>query len=132
MAQGRVVQRLDNAIQRINRYPADKYWQNKLRYPLDSVIQPLNNRGQICNCFGFQIQYAFVSYHRNGAFVITGKRILQYLDATFGSGLLWFAYLDMSQFLTRKKVSDKWIDLTVAVFAETAHTLNFFPLCSFH
>ena len=31
-----VVQRVDNAIHRINRYPADKCWQNKLRYPLDS------------------------------------------------------------------------------------------------
>ena len=37
-AQAPVVQRLDNAIHRINRYPADKYWQNKLRYPLDSEL----------------------------------------------------------------------------------------------
>ena len=36
--QGRVVQRLDNAIHRINRYPADKCWQNKPRYPLDSDL----------------------------------------------------------------------------------------------
>ena len=33
-----VVQRLDNAIHRINRYPVDKYWQNKPRYPLDSDL----------------------------------------------------------------------------------------------
>ena len=33
-----VVQRVDNAIHRINRYPADKCWQNKLRYPLDSDL----------------------------------------------------------------------------------------------
>ena len=33
-----VVQRLDNAIQRINHYPVDKYWQNKPRYPLDSDL----------------------------------------------------------------------------------------------
>ena len=33
-----VVQRLDNAIQRINRYPVDKCWQNKPRYPLDSDL----------------------------------------------------------------------------------------------
>ena len=33
-----VVQRLDNSIHRINRYPADKYWQNKPRYPLDNDL----------------------------------------------------------------------------------------------
>ena len=33
-----VVQRLDNAIHRINRYPADKCQQNKPRYPLDSDL----------------------------------------------------------------------------------------------
>jgi len=33
-----VVQNLDNAIHRINRYPVDKCWQNKLRYPLDSDL----------------------------------------------------------------------------------------------
>ena len=33
-----VVQKLDNAIHRINRYPADKCLQNKPRYPLDSDL----------------------------------------------------------------------------------------------
>ena len=33
-----VVQRLDNAIHRINRYPANKCQQNKPRYPLDSDL----------------------------------------------------------------------------------------------
>ena len=33
-----VVQRLDNAIHRINRYPADKSEQNKPRYLLDSDL----------------------------------------------------------------------------------------------
>ena len=33
-----VVQRLDNAIHRLNRYPVDKCWQNKPRYPLDSDL----------------------------------------------------------------------------------------------
>jgi hypothetical protein len=33
--QGPVVQRVDNTIHRINRYPMDKCWQTKLRYPLD-------------------------------------------------------------------------------------------------
>ena len=48
-----VVQRLDNAIQRINRNPVVKCSQNKPRYPLDviypvdSVIHPLNNPGLI-------------------------------------------------------------------------------------
>ena len=37
-AQAPVVQRLDNAIHRINHYPADKCWQNKPRYPLDSDL----------------------------------------------------------------------------------------------
>ena len=32
------VQRLDNAIHRINRYPKDKCRQNKPRYPLDSDL----------------------------------------------------------------------------------------------
>ena len=34
-AQAPVVQRLDNAIHRINLYPVDKCSQNKPRYPLD-------------------------------------------------------------------------------------------------
>ena len=33
-----VVQRVDNAIHRINRYPVGKCWQNKPRYPLDSDL----------------------------------------------------------------------------------------------
>ena len=33
-----VVRRVDNAIHWISRYPADKFWQNKLRYPLDSDL----------------------------------------------------------------------------------------------
>ena len=37
-AQAPVVQRLDNAIHRINRYPLNKCQQNKLRYPLDSDL----------------------------------------------------------------------------------------------
>ena len=46
-----VVQRLDNAIHWINRYPADKCWQNKhaihwiVIYPVDSVIHFSNNWG---------------------------------------------------------------------------------------
>ena len=33
-----VVQKSDSAIHRINRYPADKYYENQLRYPLDSNL----------------------------------------------------------------------------------------------
>ena len=33
-----VVQTLDSAIQRINHYPADKYYGNQLRSPLDSDL----------------------------------------------------------------------------------------------
>ena len=33
-----VVQRVDSAIHRINHYPADKCWENKLDYPLDSDL----------------------------------------------------------------------------------------------
>ena len=33
-----IVQTLDNAIQHINHYPVDKWWQNKPRYPLDSDL----------------------------------------------------------------------------------------------
>ena len=33
-----VVQKLDNSIHRINRYPEDKYYENQLRYPLDSNL----------------------------------------------------------------------------------------------
>ena len=36
--QAPVVQKMDNAIHRINHYPADKCWQNKLHYPLDSDL----------------------------------------------------------------------------------------------
>lgn len=34
----RVVQKVDFAIHRINHYPADKFWQNQLRSPLDSDL----------------------------------------------------------------------------------------------
>ena len=37
-AQAPVVQTLDSAIRRINHYPADKYYGNQLRYPLDSDL----------------------------------------------------------------------------------------------
>ena len=33
-----VVQRMDNAIQRINHYPADNRWENVLRYPPDGDL----------------------------------------------------------------------------------------------
>ena len=36
--QAPVVQTLDGAIHRINHYPADKYYGNQLRYPLDSDL----------------------------------------------------------------------------------------------
>ena len=36
--QALVVQTLDSAIHRINNYPADKYYRNQLRYPLDSDL----------------------------------------------------------------------------------------------
>ena len=36
--QAPVVQRLDSALHRINYYPADKYYGNQLRYPLDSDL----------------------------------------------------------------------------------------------
>ena len=34
----RVVRKLDSAIHRINRYPAVKYYNNQLRYPVDSDL----------------------------------------------------------------------------------------------
>lgn len=33
-----VVQKLDNAIHHMNRYPVDNCWQNKSRYPLDGDL----------------------------------------------------------------------------------------------
>ena len=42
-----VVQKLGSAIHQINHYPADMYYAKQLRYPLDSTIQRLNNRGLI-------------------------------------------------------------------------------------
>ena len=44
--QAPIVQRLDNAIHRINHYPADSVVCFVNTSPLDSVIQPLNNRAQ--------------------------------------------------------------------------------------
>ena len=38
ISQAPVVQTLDSAIHRINHYPADKYYGNQLRYPLDSDL----------------------------------------------------------------------------------------------
>ena len=46
-----VPQKVDNAIHRINHYPADEHWQNQLGYPVDfdlnvdSAIHPSNNWG---------------------------------------------------------------------------------------
>ena len=36
--QAPVAQTLDSTIHRINHYPADKYYANQLRYPLDSDL----------------------------------------------------------------------------------------------
>ena len=36
--QAPVVQKLDNAIHWINRYPEDRYYENQLHYPLDSNL----------------------------------------------------------------------------------------------
>ena len=36
--QAPVIQTLDSSIYRINHYPADKYYGNQLRYPLDSDL----------------------------------------------------------------------------------------------
>ena len=36
--QAPVFQKLGNALHRINHYPADKYYGNQLRYPLDSDL----------------------------------------------------------------------------------------------
>ena len=36
--QALVDQKLDSAIQRINHYPVDKYYKNRLHYPLDSDL----------------------------------------------------------------------------------------------
>ena len=36
--QAPVVRKLDSAIHRINRYPAVKYYDNQLRYPVDSDL----------------------------------------------------------------------------------------------
>ena len=38
IAQAPVDQKMDRAIHRINHYPADKYYGNQLRYPLDSDL----------------------------------------------------------------------------------------------
>ena len=38
LPQAPVVQKLDNAIHRTNRYPEDKYYENQMRYPLDSNL----------------------------------------------------------------------------------------------
>ena len=50
-----VVQRLDNAIWRLNRYPLDKCSQNKPRYPLDSDL--LNNPDLILIGIDFTIVF---------------------------------------------------------------------------
>ena len=48
--QAPVVQKLDSAIYRINRYPEDKYYEIQLCYPVDSAIHLSNNWGQD-SCF---------------------------------------------------------------------------------
>ena len=47
---GPVVQRLDNAIQRISVNKTNHAIRWIVIYPVDSVIQPLNNRGQVLSC----------------------------------------------------------------------------------
>ena len=41
--QALVARKLDSAIQQINRYPEDKYYNNQLRYPVDSNIYPVDS-----------------------------------------------------------------------------------------
>ena len=48
-----VVQRLDNAIQRISCNKTNHAIRWIAIYPVDSVIQPLNNRGQVINLENF-------------------------------------------------------------------------------
>ena len=45
--QAPVVQKVDNAIHRINHHPVDSVVCFVNIYPLDSVIQPLNNRSLV-------------------------------------------------------------------------------------
>ena len=49
--QAPVVQRLDNAIQRISVHKTNHAIRWIVVYPVDNVIQPLNNRGQIFTLF---------------------------------------------------------------------------------
>ena len=35
MLQALVVQKMDSAINQINHYPVDKYWETQLHYPVD-------------------------------------------------------------------------------------------------
>ena len=44
--QALVVRKLDSAIQQINRYSEEKYYDNQLCYPVDSVIHLSSNWGQ--------------------------------------------------------------------------------------
>ena len=62
-----VVQRLDNAIHWINCYSADKCWQNKLRYPLDSDLSggqryPLFEQSPTSPLCASGVAHAFLGY----------------------------------------------------------------------
>ena len=71
--QAPVVQRLDKAIHRINRYPLDKYWQNKLHaihwieiYPVDRDINLSNNWGQLSSL----LQHNSFFYKNSSLFIV--------------------------------------------------------------
>ena len=92
-----VVQKVDNAIHWINRYPLRGLFLSTLIrwiviYPMDSVIQPLNNRGQgfiflflVCS----SRKYPYPHYEGNFMQVLTPPGNFHFLNTKIPPPLLW-------------------------------------------
>ena len=82
-----VVQRLDNAIHRINRYPMDKCQQNKLRYPLRKYVKGRHKTHPTAISFP-ESTFPLISsrFRRTRVTRALGTRLIQRLNPTAWSG----------------------------------------------
>ena len=63
---GPVIQKVYNAIHRINRYPVDKCWQHKLLYPLDNDLSNLWTTGACVLLLCYCVVYCGIQLYSHG------------------------------------------------------------------
>ena len=103
-----VVRKLDSAIHRINRYPAVKYYDNQLRYPVDSAIHLSNNWGLINHYPAdsvisflntYPLDSAIQRLNNQGLMHTSNKMPISYNDFLFVIEVLRNAIIIMSAYL---------------------------------